>query len=180
MSSLLKAINAGFLTGAPNLDAHAVCKYLMASPATSKGHMKRQRKGLRSTTRKTPNDYTNTTPQRISPDAVVQVDESESETGNDESSEEEEPQEEYFSNIIPEVEDESIANVFCFGTFADKMTGVVYNDCTGNFPFMSLDGYVCFFVMYHDETNAIFCHPDTGPGLQKAFWKHIKIPSNIS
>ncbi len=53
------------------------------------------------------------------------MNESESEIGNDESSEEEEPQEEYFSNIIPEVEDESIANVFCFGAFADKMTGVV-------------------------------------------------------
>jgi hypothetical protein len=124
ISSLLKAINAGFLTGAPNLDAHMVCKYLMASPATSKGHMKRPRKGLQSTTRKTPNANANTTPQRNNPEAV-QVNESESEIGNDESSEEEEPQEEYFSNIIPEVEDESIANVFCFGAFADKMTGVV-------------------------------------------------------
>ncbi len=90
------------------------------------------------------------------------MDESESETGNNESSEEEEPQEEYFSNIIPEVEDESIANVFCFGAFTDKMTGVVYNDCTGNFPFMSLDGNVCFLVMYHYETNAIFAIPISG------------------
>jgi hypothetical protein len=161
ISSLLKAINAGFLTGAPNLDAHTVRKYLMASPATSKGHMKRPRKGLRSTTRKTPNANANTTPQCINPEAV-QVDESESETGNNESSEEEEPQEEYFSNIIPEVEDESIANVFCFGAFTDKMTGVVYNDCTGNFPFMSLDGNVCFLVMYHYETNAIFAIPISG------------------
>ncbi len=41
-------------------------------------------------------------------------------------------------------DDESIANMFCFGAFADKITGVVYNDLTGNFPFMSLDGSVCF------------------------------------
>jgi len=47
-------------------------------------------------------------------------------------------------NYTPD--DESIANVFCFGAFADKVSGVVYNDLTGNFPFMSIDGSVCFFV----------------------------------
>jgi hypothetical protein len=51
----------------------------------------------------------------------------------------------------------SIANLFCFG--ADKVTGVVYNDLTGNFPFMSLDGSVCFFVMYHYKTNSILATP---------------------
>jgi hypothetical protein len=49
-----------------------------------------------------------------------------------------------------------IANVFCFGAFADKISGVMYNNLTGNFPFMSIDGSVCFFVMYHYKTNAIF------------------------
>ena len=38
--SLLKEINAGFLKGAPHLTAETVHKYLMPSPATSKGHMK--------------------------------------------------------------------------------------------------------------------------------------------
>lgn len=54
ISSLLKAINAGFLKGAPHLSAPTVRKYLMPSPATSKGHMKRPRKGLCSTTPKKP------------------------------------------------------------------------------------------------------------------------------
>jgi len=45
-------------------------------------------------------------------------------------------------NII--ADDEFIANVFCFGAFAEKITGVVYNDLTENFPFMSLDGSLCF------------------------------------
>ena len=49
-------------------------------------------------------------------------------------------------NYIPD-DDELIANVFCFGAFADKISGVVYNDLTGNFPFMSIDGSVCFFVL---------------------------------
>jgi hypothetical protein len=65
-------------------------------------------------------------------------------------------------NLINEIEDEFIANVFCFGVFAGKVSGVVYNDCTGDFPYMSLDGNVCFFVMYHYETNAILITPIAG------------------
>jgi hypothetical protein len=60
-------------------------------------------------------------------------------------------------NLIPD--NESIANVFCFGAFANKINGIVYNDLTGNFPFMSIDGSVCFFVLYHYETNTILVKP---------------------
>jgi hypothetical protein len=64
--------------------------------------------------------------------------------------------------IINDDKDESCANVFCFGAFADRHSGVVYNDLTGNFPFVSFDGSVCFFVMYHYEANAILATPITG------------------
>ena len=69
----------------------------------------------------------------------------------------------YKATIGPNIiaDDASIANVFCFGAFADKITGVVYNDLTGNFPFMSLDGSICFFVLYHYETNSILATPIT-------------------
>ncbi len=36
-------------------------------------------------------------------------------------------------NYIPD-DAELIANVFCFGAFADKVSGVVYNDLTEIFP----------------------------------------------
>jgi hypothetical protein len=49
--------------------------------------------------------------------------------------------------LITDVDDESISNIFCFGAFVGKNTGVVYNDCTGEFSFMSLNSNVCFFVM---------------------------------
>ena len=67
-------------------------------------------------------------------------------------------------NLIGDDEDDaSIANVFCFGAFADKeQSGVMYNDLTGNFPFMSLDGSVFFLVMYHYEANTIFAIPIAG------------------
>jgi hypothetical protein len=61
--------------------------------------------------------------------------------------------------LITDVEDKSITNVFCFGAFSGKNTGVMYNDCTRTFPFMSLDGDVCFSVMYHYKINAIFATP---------------------
>jgi hypothetical protein len=57
---------------------------------------------------------------------------------------------------------ETIANVFCFGAFADKHSGVVYNNLTGAFPFMVLDGCVCFFALYHYKLNAILVTPISG------------------
>ena len=75
-------------------------------------------------------------------------------------------------NLINDIEDESIA--FCFGAFADKVSGVVYNDCTGDFPHMSLDGNVCFFVMYHYETNAILITPIAGLDSGQILAAHTK------
>jgi hypothetical protein len=65
-------------------------------------------------------------------------------------------------NVIDNDSNESIANVFCFGLFADKNTGVAYHDMTGLFPFMSLDGCICYLVMYHYESNAIIATPIDG------------------
>jgi hypothetical protein len=65
-------------------------------------------------------------------------------------------------HLIQELNDNSIASVFCLGAFVDKRSGVIYNDCTGNFPYMSLDGNICFFVMYHYETDAILITPIAG------------------
>jgi hypothetical protein len=56
--------------------------------------------------------------------------------------------------------------MFCSVAFTDRISGVVYNNCTGEFPYMSLDGNICFFVMYHYETNAILATPI--PGLDFA------------
>ncbi len=70
-------------------------------------------------------------------------------------------------NLIPD--NKLIANVFCFGAFANKINGVVYNDLTGNFSFMSIDGSVCFFVLYHYETNTILVKPIANVGNRSIF-----------
>ena len=72
-------------------------------------------------------------------------------------------------NVIDDNKTESIVNVFCFGAFADKRDGVVYNNLTGSFPFMSLDGSVCFFILYNCTTNAILATPVMGLDDKRIF-----------
>jgi len=154
ISSLMKALRKGYLKGCPNVSEELVTKYLNPSPAMAKGHMKRPKKGIRSTTKqvktKGNSNVTSIVPgpqPQAAPHALPLFITPLPYNGPAYNARRE-------VNYIPD-DNESIANVFCFGAFADKVSGVVYNDLTGNFPFMSIDGSVCFFVMYHYETNAI-------------------------
>ena len=54
ISSLMKAMQRGFLKGCPNLNQELVVKYLNPSPATAKGHMKCPKQGIRSTRKPLP------------------------------------------------------------------------------------------------------------------------------
>jgi hypothetical protein len=63
---------------------------------------------------------------------------------------------------MSEDNEESIANIFAFAAFADKNNGIVYHDLMGSFPFMSVDGSACFFVLYHYESNCILPAPISG------------------
>ncbi len=65
-------------------------------------------------------------------------------------------------NLIRDNGDESIAIFFVFEVFVDKNSGIVYHDLTGSFPFMSLDGSLCFFVLYHYKLNCILASPIVG------------------
>ncbi len=134
-----------------------ILKYLNPSPATAKGHMKRPRHGIHSTHPKhktTPPSLPVVTTTRlldvVPPPVGRQLN---------------------FEMVPPHIPgpviiddngDKSCANVFCFGAFADRHSGVVYNDLTGNFPFVSFDRSICFFVMYHYEANAILATPIAG------------------
>jgi hypothetical protein len=155
ISTLMKALKKGFLKGCPNMNKELVTKYLNPSPATTKEHMKQPKKGIRSTTPKgLANEIRNSQPTVpvVNPEVLPLFDKARTYPGpayNASTS----------PAMIEEDNDESIANVFCFGAFANKITGVIYNDLTGNFLFMSLDGSVCFFVMYHYETNSILTTP---------------------
>jgi hypothetical protein len=153
--SLIKTINAAFLRGAPHLNAKSVQKYLMPNPAMSKDHTKWPRKGMWSMTPKMTHPSCPCPPcapsihHPIMPGLIP---------NDDNKDDNNKPRPTY----IDDIDNESITNVFCFGAFANKNTDVVYNDCTGNFPFMLLAGNICFFVVYHYKTNAIFATPIPG------------------
>ena len=53
---------------------------------------------------------------------------------------------------------------------------MVYN--TGLFPFMSLDGSLCSFVMYHYKTNVILATPVAGLDYKSIFLKAYKMQFN--
>ena len=92
--TILKAIKQGLLRGAPNLSEKLIKTYLPPAPATAKGHMKRPRHGIRSTTPKPPKD------QEAQPDTPPVND---------------------VTQPPPDMEiTEDEANIFCFGVFADK------------------------------------------------------------
>ncbi len=63
------------------------------------------------------------------------------------------------SNIIKDNASLRDANVFCFDAFADKCTGMLYNDLTSLFPFMSLESNICILIVYNYETHAIMALP---------------------
>jgi hypothetical protein len=133
----------------------AVSTYLPPSPATSKGHMKRPCKGLHSTTPKVPCLAT----PNIVPDVAMpnlHIEDKDKDISHDRC----------LHNFIDDINNHSVVNIFCFGAFADKTTGVLYNDCTSKPPFMSPNGNVCFFVMYLYKINAILATPI--PGLDNA------------
>ncbi len=119
--TLLKAVSKGFLKGCPNLSEKLILKYLNLSSATAKGHMKHPRHSKRSTQPKptTPSIapipilpplplhvVDCTFPYKLHPDIPHPA-------------------------FIPDDTDESTANIFCFGAFADQHSGIVYNDLTG-------------------------------------------------
>ena len=165
ISSLLKATQKGFLNGCSNITVNLITKYLNPSPGTAKGHMKRPQHGIKSTRLKQsspamPIAATNLPPMPQSYTSVPSVPAL--------------PQEPQAYLGHPggntagpnlngdEEDDESIANMFCFGTFTDRNRNILYHNLTGSFTFMSYDGSVCFFILYHYESNSILATPIAG------------------
>jgi hypothetical protein len=147
--------------GCPTPGLNSEQKYLFASPATSIGHIKQPRKRIQSTRTTKPMTATQVypfllRPQRVEDHTMPSLKHPQHNNKVDNRTIGPPP------HLIQEFDNNSIANVFCFGAFVDKLSGVVYNNCIGNFPYMSLDGNICFFVMYHYKTNTILITPIVG------------------
>ena len=113
----MKALRKGFLKGCPNLSKDLVAKYLNPSLATAKGHMKRPKKGIKSTSKKAKTKGDDVPhvpvliPQVAPPILHRYIKEPRPYPGPAYDARLDSV------SIIPD--DESITNVFCFGAFAD-------------------------------------------------------------
>jgi hypothetical protein len=163
--TLLKATRRGFLKGCPNFTKKLIVKYLNPNPATAKGHMKHPCHGIKSTCPKQSRTVVleTLTIQHTPPQPIARIDApvlplaheipfypgqaNNTLTG---------------PNLIGSDNDESITNIFCFGAFVDKNSGIVYHNLTGLFQFMSYNGSICFFILYHYKSNSILATPISG------------------
>eukprot|EP00804_Cyclotella_cryptica_P015310 CCRYP_005417-RA/>CCRYP_005417-RA protein AED:0.07 eAED:0.07 QI:0/-1/0/1/-1/1/1/0/1190 len=139
IATLLKAINNNQLQGFPLMTRDLVRKYLAPSPATSKGHMKRPRTGIRST-RSSLKD----TPVAIPTD--IPTDEPQIGTMP-------------CPHVIPPDITDTTCNVFCFAALADKHHGTMYTDATGTLPAVTLEGNQYYLVAYAYDPNYIYAIP---------------------
>ena len=133
ISTLPKAVHRRFLRGCPNMTEPLILKYLNPSAATAKGHMKRPCHDICSTcTRTLVKDHD--TQVQVAPVPVILPFNNAPPVyhvpvilpfANDPPVYQPLPLD---SNIIADNDDQSIANIFCFGAFADKQSGIVYHD----------------------------------------------------
>ncbi len=147
--TLLKAVHKGFLKGCPNLSETLLLRYLNPSLAMAKGHMKQPCHSIQSTRHHTAPvaqllppvlPFFDNIPVYPRPVYSVQPG----------------------PNVIADDADKSIANIFCFGAFADRNSGIVYHDLTGLFPFMSFNGSVYF--LYSTIMNPMPSLQSPSPG----------------
>ena len=164
ISSLLKVLRKGFLNGCPNITVNLITKYLNPSPGTAKGHMKQPCQGIKSTRLKQSSPA-----MPIAPNLPPML-----QTHTGVPSLPTQPQEPHAylghpgsntasPNLIGDKkDDELIANIFRFGAFANRNSGIVYHDLTGSFPFTSYNRSMCFFILHHYKSNSIFATPIVG------------------
>ncbi len=157
ISMLLKAVWHGFLNECPDISEKLVLKYINPSPATVKRHMKRPQHGIRSTTPKIASIGAALIQLFHPPLSVASND-----AWDDRNAQLNAVQPSGPNIIFNKDRDEFITNIFAFGAFANKNSGIVHNNLTGLFPFMSLDGSVCFFVLYHNKSKSILADPIKG------------------
>ena len=118
----------------PGLTVEAVEKYLPPySPATDKGHMSRQRKGIRLTTKRIEDIFTQTRQDRKNKNSQRVAEWLNSKAAAE--------------DMTPKQEENKMDEILCCTMQMDLKDGTTYMDCTGKFPVRSIDGMVTMFII---------------------------------
>eukprot|EP00804_Cyclotella_cryptica_P015695 CCRYP_018924-RA/>CCRYP_018924-RA protein AED:0.15 eAED:0.15 QI:0/-1/0/1/-1/1/1/0/1314 len=131
ITSWCKAIDNDQFMSFPGLSSAAVKKYLPPSTATAKGHMARNQKNLRSTTKA--RNKLNQTPTTIKQVGNTPID----------------------PDLNPPEEPTAPCHLFIGATIGNLFENTVYTDLTGQFPAQSYKGNKYVFVAYAYGPNAI-------------------------
>ena len=158
-ATLLKAIKNKQFTSWPGLTEKAVQAYLpQSSPATDKGHMKRIRKGIRSTqTRKETEQEVREQAEDMNP----------AKEAND------------YNHLFAFVGSYDPKDGSMY--IRDEKDGRIYIDMTGNFPVQSYSGMTHLFVLYDYTTNATIVRPlknDKSESVIEAFKLSLQYLTN--
>ena len=132
IETIIKVVNNNQLKGFPFMKPTMVRKYLVPSPATSKGRMKRPRTGIRSTRTQVPHEETTELPSQQPPSPTEVMHQLPG------------------PNIIINNSVANTSNVFCYATLADKVTGTYQPPPTSfchqlrkmNYPYFGRDGTI--------------------------------------
>jgi hypothetical protein len=141
LSTLEKALNKGYLTNFPGLDADSLRKYPPNSIPMVKGHLDQSRKNQQSTK-----------PARMAKVTVSTVTEDDGGLPSEASTAEDD-------EFPPGLSDDNDTNNSCFYADIVQPTGQIYTDLTGKFIAPSSNGNNYLFILYDYDSNCILAEP---------------------
>ena len=154
-STLLAAIDAGYLTTIPHLTSRNVRRYLPASKPMVQGHLDQSRA------------HQNSTQPRLPPPPIVPP------TSTPPDSTDESP-----TDLRPPLADPPALTTAHLYAACVPMTGQIYTDPTGKFLCPSTAGNTDMLVLYDYDTNAILVEPMKGksaPVIIAAYTKALEV-----
>ena len=96
--------------------------------------MSQQRKGIRSTTKRTKCIFAQVRQERKDKNSQRAAEWLNSKTAAE--------------DMTPKQEEEKMSEIFCYTMQMDMKDGTTYIDCTGKFPVRSINGMVTMFIKY--------------------------------
>jgi hypothetical protein len=157
ISTWCQAIEKGFFATWPGLTSSLVRKYLPKPLATTKGHLKEERQGLRSTKATSSNQYHTPSPQPTDPKAAP--------TSIHQSLPH--PQSAPTPTLIPlepvdmtaTAPKDAQARANYVHLARVDLSGMVATDLTGRSPTTSIEGNKYIMVLFSDDANGILAQP---------------------
>ena len=142
LSTLQKALDAGYLPGFPGLTSQTLRLHPPFSVAEIKGHQDHVRKNVQSTKPKPPK------PKSPKPTSPPEPSTAPMPSNDDDVN----------ADFFPVSEEPNERTHFCY-LACEQVTGQVYSDLTGKFPIPSSNGNKYILIAYDYDSNCIFAEP---------------------